>query len=111
MARARRPSLMRRLVPRFLTGLRARLVIAFVVVVSTALILVLATLPRLLDSYFESQSTADLGRRTNIVSILVINEIARYQSGATGASRPILQPTEPLTASDGLRAALGTADE
>jgi signal transduction histidine kinase len=102
---------MRRLVPRFLTGLRARLVIAFVVVVSTALVLVLATLPRLLDGYFQSQSTADLGRRTNIVSIFVINEIATYQFGGAGAPRPILQPTEPLSAADGLRAVLGTADK
>jgi signal transduction histidine kinase len=101
---------MRRLIPRVLTGLRARLVIAFVAVVSTALVLVLASLPRLLDGYFAQQSTDDLGRRTNIVRTFVINEIAKYQFGGTGAPRPILQPTEPLTASDGLRATLGTPD-
>ncbi len=102
---------MRRLIPRFVTGLRARLVLAFVAVVAIALVLVLATLPRLLDGYFGQQSTADLTRRTNIVRSFVITKLFEYRSVGTDAPRPILQPTEPLTASDGLRAALGTADQ
>lgn len=100
---------MRRLVPRFLTGLRARLVIGFLVVVSIALALVLASLPRLLDGYFAQQSTDDLQRRTGVVRLLVIRELVRYQG--TEAPQPILVPTEPISASDGIRAALGTADE
>lgn len=102
---------MSRLLPGFLTGLRARLVLAFLAVVAIALALVLTTLPRLLDGYFAQQSSADLTRRTNIVRSFVINKLFEYRSVGTDAPRPILQPTVPLTAADGLRAALGTADQ
>ena len=102
---------MRRLVPRFLTGLRARLVIGFLVVVTIALFLVLATLPRLLDGFFEQQTRQDLNRRAGVASLLVTTELLRYQTGGGGAPRPILQPTEPLTVADGVRQTLGGPDE
>src|SRR5215212_2432568 len=101
---------MRRLIARFAPGLRAQLVIAFVLVVAIALALVVATLPRLLDGYFEQQSTADLNRRTNAVAQFVVGKLLDYQRSA-GAAQPILVPTTPLSASDGLRAAFGTPDE
>ena len=44
-----------RFLPRFLTGLRARLVVAFFIVTVISLALIVATLPRLLDGYFEQQ--------------------------------------------------------
>lgn len=101
---------MRRFVPGFLTGLRARLVIGFLVVVTIALALVLAALPRLLDGFFQQQTQQDLERRASVANLLVIQELLRYQTGGGGAPRPILQPTEPLTVADGVREALGTAE-
>ncbi len=101
---------MQRFVPRFLTGLRARLVIGFLVVVTIALVLVLATLPRLLDGFFEQQTREDLSRRASVASLLVTTELLRYQTGGGGAPRPILQPTEPLTVADGVRTALGGSE-
>jgi signal transduction histidine kinase len=98
---------MRRLIPRFATGLRARLVLAFLAVVAIALALVFATLPRLLDGYFAQQSTDDLNRRAGIVRQFVLTRILEYRD-ASGATQPILAPTEPLSAADGLRTALGT---
>ena len=53
---------MTRYLPRFLTGLRARLVVGFLAVVTIALILVFATLPGLLNGYFEQQTKEDLDR-------------------------------------------------
>ncbi len=102
---------MRRLVPRFATGLRAQLVLAFLIVVAISLALVVATLPRLLDGYFAQQSTADLNRRANVVRQFVGGKLLEYQRGVGGASQAILVPSEPLSAADGVRAALGTADE
>ncbi|MEO6351247.1 MAG: HAMP domain-containing sensor histidine kinase [Candidatus Limnocylindrales bacterium] len=111
MAAARgRPSIRRRLIPRFLTGLRARLVVAFLIVTAISLSLVGATLPRLLDSYFEQQSTTDLQRRAGQVFVFVAREMVDYRSTG-GAARPILAPTEPLSAADGLREWLGTSEE
>jgi signal transduction histidine kinase len=102
---------MRRFIPRFATGLRARLVIGFLVVVAIALALVAATLPQLLDSYFAQQSTADLNRRALAVRLFVASRIQDYQTGSGGAAQPILVPTDPISASDGLRSALGAADD
>ena len=101
---------MRRLIPRFATGLRARLVIAFVIVVAIALTLMVATLPRLLDGYFSQQSTADLQRRAGQVRNFVATELFQYEASGGGAARPILVPTEPISASDGIRETLGTAE-
>ncbi len=102
---------MRRYIPQFATGLRARLVIAFVLVVAIALGLMVATLPRLLDGYFAQQSTADLNRRAGVVKLFVATKIFEYQTANGNAAQPILLPTEPLSAADGIRSALGTADD
>jgi signal transduction histidine kinase len=101
-----RPSRLPRLVPRFLTGLRARLVIAFIIVTALSLAVVTATLPRLLDSYFAQQSTTDLLRRAGSARNFIAQYMLNYRDGGGGAARPLLAPTQPLTASEGLRAAL-----
>jgi signal transduction histidine kinase len=100
-----------RLVSRFFNGLRARLVIGFLIVVAIVLALMFATLPRLLDGYFAQQSTEDLGRRTGTVSFFIVRRLLDYQLPAGQAPRPILQPTDPLTAADGVRETLGRADD
>jgi signal transduction histidine kinase len=101
---------MRRFLPRLTTGLRTQLVIAFVVVVAISLALVVATLPRLLDGYFAQQSTDDLQRRAGVMRQFVTVELLRYQTGSGEAPRPILAPTDPISASDGLRSVLGNPD-
>jgi signal transduction histidine kinase len=105
--RSRRP----RLIPRALTGLRARLIIAIFVVTAIALAVVGATLPRLLDSYFAQQSTTDLLRRAGSARTFVAQYMLNYQFSGGGSAKPLLAPTDPLTASEGLREALGTAEQ
>jgi signal transduction histidine kinase len=95
----------------FLTSLRTRLVLAFAAVVAIALILVLASLPRLLDGYFVQQAQEDLRTRTGVVSTFVGSRLVQYQGAGVDAPRPILQPTDPLTASAGVRQALGSPTE
>jgi len=104
-------ALMPQLLPRFLTGLRARLVIGFLIVVAIVLALMFATLPRLLDGYFAQQAREDLGRRSGEIRQLVISRLLLYQSAGVEAPRPILQPTEPLTVAPGLLESFGTSDE
>ena len=99
-----------RLIPRLMTGLRARLVIGFLIVVAIALALMFATLPRLLDGYFAQQAREDLGRRTGEIRLLITGRLLQYQSAGVEAPRPILQPTEPLSVASGLRESLGTAE-
>ena len=101
---------MPRLLPRFMTGLRARLVLGFLIVVAIVLALMFATLPRLLDGYFAQQSTEDLGRRTGQVYVYVAAKLLDYQLPPGQAPRPILQPTDPLSVAPGVRSALGTED-
>lgn len=100
----------RRLIPTFLTSLRARLVIAFAAIVALALVLVLASIPRLLDGYFAEQAQEDLRTRTGVMSIFVARELFLAQQPGANAPNPILQPTQPLTASDAVREALGSPD-
>ena len=102
---------MRRLIASFAPGLRAQLVIAFVLVVAIALALVVATLPRLLDGYFEQQSTQDLNRRAGAVRTFIASALFNYEFAGGAAPNPILVPTTPPSASDGVRSVLGTADE
>ncbi len=101
---------MTRFMPRFLTGLRARLVVGFLAVVTIALILVFATLPGLLNGYFEEQTNVDLDRRASTVWLFVARELLAYQSGDGSAPQPIVQPTDPVTVADGVREALGTPE-
>src|SRR3972149_5395730 len=99
-----------RLIPRLMTGLRARLVIGFLIVVAIALALMFATLPRLLDGYFAQQAREDLGRRTGEIRLLITGRLLQYQSAGVEAPRPILQPSEPLSVAAGPRESLGTAE-
>ena len=97
------------LLPRLLTSLRVRLVLAFVVVVAIALMLVLATLPRLLDGYFVQQAREDLRLRTGVVRQIIVTRLLQYQLAGVEAPRPILEG-DPPRGSAGVREALGTAD-
>src|SRR5688500_4238525 len=99
-----------RLIPAFLTSLRARMVIAFAAIVAIALALVLASLPRLLDGYFQQQAQEDLRTRTGVMRLFVVNRLLQFQTAGNEAPRPILQPTDPLTASDAVRQALGSPE-
>jgi signal transduction histidine kinase len=91
-----------------LGSFRARLVLAFGLVVAIALGLVLATLPRLLDGYFAQQEQRNLEARTRIMSGLVVRQLVQYQLFSAVEVLPILNSTEPQTASDLVRRALGT---
>lgn len=101
---------MRRLVPRALTGLRARLVLGFLLVVAIALALVFATLPRLLDGYFLDQAEQELTRRTLVARQFVAREIAAYQFSA-GAPHPIVEGTDEPRVPEALQQALGSPEE
>src|SRR3954447_22528614 len=101
---------MRRFIPSVFTGLRARLVLGFLVVTLISLLLVFATLPRLLDSYFLDQAQQDLNRNTQKAGFFVALELLRYQGSGSDAPRPILEGT-PLVVAAGAREALGSADE
>jgi two-component system sensor histidine kinase BaeS len=100
---------MRRLIPNVFTGLRGRLVLGFLVVTMISLLLVFATLPRLLDGYFLEQAQQELNRRTNEAGNLIALEIFRYQTSGGGAPKPILEG-DPPTAAPGLIDALGTEE-
>ena len=100
---------MRRFVPRVFTGLRARLVLGFLVVTLISLGLVFATLPRLLDGYFLDQAQQDLNRRTQQVGFFIALDIIRASS-ASDAPRPILEG-DPLAATQAVQDALGTPDK
>jgi signal transduction histidine kinase len=102
---------MPRFLPRFMTGLRARLVIGFLLVVAFVLALMFATLPRLLDGYFAQQVREDLGRRSGEIRLIISSRLLLYQSAGVEAPRPILQPTDPLTVAPGLRDSLGTPED
>lgn len=87
--------------------LRARLVVAFCLVVAMALGLVLAALPRLLDGYFARQEQQNLQTRADVVSALVAQRLVRELDLESTAPQPIILPTEPLRASPFLERALG----
>ena len=93
-----------RLIPR---SYRVRLVLAFCMVVAVALGLVLATLPRLLDGYFEQQEETSLQTRANSVAGLVAQQLTLFATLATDAPRPLLLPGTPLVPSDTVTQALG----
>ncbi len=100
-----------RLIPQFLTSLRARLVLAFAAIVTLALLLVLASIPRLLDGYFVQQAQADLQTRAGAVQVFIGQRLFQAQASGVGAPEPILQPTEPLSVSPAVAEALGTPDD
>ncbi len=94
-----------RVLPR---SFRARLALVISAVVAFALILVLAVLPRLLDSYFTQQETQNLQARAAAVEQLLA---AQLRLTARGGQVPIVAPTNPLRLSDQVVAALTGADE
>ena len=101
---------MRRLIPGVLTGLRARLVVGFLIVTLISLLLVFATLPRLLDGYFLDQARQDLNRNTQKAGFFVALDLLRYQGSGTDAPRPILEG-DPLVVAQGAKDALGAPDK
>jgi len=100
-----RTRLARRLLPR---SFRARLAVVISAVVAFALILVLAVLPRLLDSYFSQQETQNLQARAAAVQQLLG---AQLSLTARAGLVPIVAPTNPPRLSDQVLAALTAADE
>ena len=103
---------MRRSARRFLRTLlgsfRVRLVLAFSLVVMVALLIVLATLPRLLDGYFAQQDQQSLGSRAEAMAALVQTQLQQYTT--LDGPHPILVGTGPLHASFTVERALGTTD-
>jgi signal transduction histidine kinase len=89
---------------------RVRLVLAFAGVVGIALALVLAALPRLLDGYFLEQERTNLDTRGEIMAFLIDLQLTQALGLNTGSPRPIILPTDPPSASDAVRAALGDAE-
>jgi two-component system, OmpR family, sensor histidine kinase BaeS len=88
--------------------LRARLIVNFALIVGLALIIVLAALPRLLDGYFIKQSEDELRTRTGVMKVLVYTRLVQFQTVGVDAPHPILQVTQPVSASQFVTAALGT---
>jgi two-component system sensor histidine kinase BaeS len=86
-------------------------VLAFAFVVSIALALVLAALPRLLDGYFLQQEQRNLESRVNAMRPLLVLQL-QSQLGH-GGPRPlaILVPTDPPHLSEEAARALGTPDD
>src|SRR5450432_2923856 len=95
----------------FLGTYRVRMVLAFALVVAVALGLVLATLPRLLDSYLLDQEKQSLRARTSSVAELVQDRLSLYQTLNTSAAKPLLVPGPPLTVGDSVIYALGNAHD
>jgi two-component system, OmpR family, sensor histidine kinase BaeS len=93
-----------------LRSFRLRLVLAFALVVAVALALVLATLPRLLDGYFQQQEQLGLKSRADAVATLVAQQLKVYGTIGAPATHPILNATEPMTASQSTIDALGSAE-
>ena len=87
---------------------RARLALVISAVVAFALILVLAVLPRLLDSYFSQQETQNLQAREAAVEGLLA---AQLRLAIGGGLVPLLAPTTPLQLSNQVVAALTGVDE
>ncbi len=91
----------------FLDSYRVRLVLAFALVVTVALGLVLTTLPRLLDDYFREQDMESLQSRADAVVRLVGGQLQLYQTIDTLNPHPIVLSNK---ATDTVTRALGTTD-
>ena len=100
-----RSRLVRRLLPR---SFRARLAVVISAVVAFALVLVLAVLPRLLDSYFSQQETQNLQARAAAVQQLLG---AQLSLTARAGLVPIVAPTNPPQLSSQMMNALVVPDE
>ena len=96
----------RRLLPR---SFRARLAVVISAVVAFALILVLAILPRILDTYFAEQETQSLQARAAAAQQLIGTLITLNTHGGLV---PIVEQTNPPRLSQPIASALtGTGDE
>ncbi len=95
----------RRFLPR---SFRARLAVVISAVVAFALILVLAILPRLLDSYFAEQETQSLKGRAAAVQQLIGTLISL---NVRGGLVPIIEQTNPPRLSAPIASALTGSDE
>src|SRR6188472_3521389 len=80
------------------TDYRTRLLLAIVFVVAVALLLVLVSLPRLLEGYLLDQERRSLESRANTLAYLVVQRLDQA-ARATQPTRPILDPAG-TTASD-----------
>lgn len=80
-------------------------------VVTLAVVIVLVTLPKLLDGYFAQQEHKNLDARARIIATVVTLRIGLATSGAEGATAPIVLPTDPPTVSPAVAAAFGAADD
>ena len=99
---------MRRFLPR---TLRARLTVAFAAVVAIALVLVLISLPRLLDDYFVQQEVKSLTSRAQTMSVLIQLQLRESLDLAGEAAKPVVAPSDPLRASTWTLAALGRPND
>lgn len=71
------------------TSYRTRLFLAIFLVVSVALLLVLFSLPRLLETFFREQEEQDLDTRADTMALLIAAELS--QAAREAPTRPILQ--------------------
>ncbi|MFV2062236.1 MAG: histidine kinase dimerization/phospho-acceptor domain-containing protein, partial [Chloroflexota bacterium] len=77
------------------TSYRTRLLLAILLVVAVALMLVLLSLPRLLDPYFGGQELRNLQSRAETMATLIASELDR--AAREGATHPLLQPDGSAT--------------
>ena len=109
MAEAPEPTSSRRPRLRVLaTDYRTRLLLAIVFVVAVALLLVLISLPRLLEGYLVDQERRTLEARANTLAYLVVERLDQA-ARSTLPTRPILDPGG-TTASDTAQVTLGSAE-
>ena len=98
----------RRLLPR---TFRARLTLAFLVVVAITLALILVALPRLLDDYFVQQEQKNLATRAGIMRVLIQLQLRNRLGLVSTDPRPVVLPTDPPTLSAEARTGLGDPDD
>jgi signal transduction histidine kinase len=89
---------------------RVRLVLAFALVIAIALGLVLATLPRLLDGYFERQEHNNLETRAGIIGTFLKVQLTQQLDLDGTSPRAVLMATRPPVISPDALRALGSAD-
>jgi signal transduction histidine kinase len=71
------------------------LLLAFALVVTVALLLVLLTLPRLLDNYFAQQDQQNLESRTELTTALITQQVEAFTNKSTDVPHQILIENAP----------------
>jgi signal transduction histidine kinase len=89
------------------TNYRTRLLLAILFVVAVALMLVLFSLPRLLDPYFGGQEQRNLEARANTLALLIADELA--DAAAEGPTHPLLNVNGSISHTTGV--VLGDGEE